>query len=200
MRRRIHDYRGGSSLTFRQKEKRLNMNLVYELLTWVFGSAAAIFLAVVLVYSVGIRTSVVGASMEPILHNGQEILINRIVYQFSSPDRGDVIVFRPNGNQNSHFYVKRIIGLPGERVQIMQGQVYIDGQVYEDDAADDTRDAGIAETEMVLGEDEYFVLGDNRDNSEDSRSANVGNVNRSMIEGKAWFHLGIGDEKMGRIE
>lgn len=199
MRRRVHDYRGGS-LTFRQKEKRIDMNLVYEILSWVFGSAAAIFLAVVLVYSVGIRTSVVGASMEPLLYNGQEILMNRIVYQFSSPDRGDVIVFRPNGNQNSHFYVKRIVGLPGESVQIMQGKVYIDGQIYEDDVTNDTKEAGIAETEIVLGEDEYFVLGDNRDNSEDSRSANVGNVNRSMIEGKAWFHLGIGDERMGRIE
>ena len=199
MRRRVHDYRGGS-LTFRQREKRINTNMIYEILTWAFGTAAAVFLAVVLVYSVGIRTSVVGASMEPSLYNGQKILMNRIVYQFSSPKRGDVIVFRPNGNQNSHFYVKRIVGLPGEIVQIMQGKVYIDGEVYADDVTSDTREAGIAQTEIKLLEDEYFVLGDNRDNSEDSRSANIGNVNRSMIEGKAWFHLGSGEERMGKVE
>ena len=165
-----------------------------------FGIAAAIFLAIMLVYSVGIRTSVVGASMEPSLYNGQEVLINRVIYQFSSPKRGDVIVFRPNGNQNSHFYVKRVIGLPGETVQIMQGKVYIDGEVYEDDITDDTKEAGIAEAEIELGAEEYFVLGDNRDNSEDSRSANIGNVSRGMIEGKAWFHLGSGEEQMGKVE
>ncbi|MFT3985311.1 MAG: signal peptidase I [Lachnospiraceae bacterium] len=199
MRRRSHDYRGGS-LSFRQKEKKLNQNVIYEILTWVFGVAAAVFLAIVLVYSVGIRTSVVGASMEPSLHNGQEVLINRVIYQFSSPKRGDVIVFRPNGNQNSHFYVKRVIGLPGETVQIVQGQVYLDGELYRDDITDDTKEAGIAETEIELGAEEYFVLGDNRDNSEDSRSANIGNVSRSMIEGKAWFHLGSGAEQMGKVE
>ncbi len=199
MRRRSHDYRGGS-LSFRQKEKKVNVNLIYEVLTWVFGIAAAVFLAIMLVYSVGIRTSVVGASMEPSLYNGQEVLINRVIYQFSSPNRGDVIVFRPNGNQNSHFYVKRVIGLPGETVQIMQGQVYIDGEVYEDDVTDDTKEAGIAGMEIELDAEEYFVLGDNRDNSEDSRSANIGNVSRGMIEGKAWFHLGSGEEQMGKVE
>lgn len=183
-----------------KKKKKIDANLIYEVLTWVFGFAAAIFLAIMLVYSVGIRTSVVGASMEPSLYNGQEVLINRVVYQFSSPKRGDVIVFRPNGNQNSHFYVKRVIGLPGETVQIMQGRVYINGEVYEDDITDDTKEAGIAESEIELGAEEYFVLGDNRDNSEDSRSANIGNVSRSMIEGKAWFHLKSGEETIGKVE
>ncbi len=199
MRRKSHDYFGGR-LNFHPKEKRINISLIYEILSWVFGAAAAIFLAFMLVYSVGIKTSVVGASMEPGLYNGQEILINRVLYQFSSPKRGDVIVFHPNGNQNSHYYVKRVIGLPGETVQIKQGQVWIDGEVYKDDITDDTKEAGIAENAIELSADEYFVLGDNRDNSEDSRSANIGNVGRSMIEGKAWFHMGISEEKMGRVE
>ncbi|MDO5572447.1 MAG: signal peptidase I [bacterium] len=187
-------------LTFRRRQVKLSRSLLYEIITWTFGIAAAIFAAFVVVSSIGLQTSVVGASMEPSLYNGQKILINRMIYQFATPERNDVIVFRPNGNENSHYYVKRVIGLPGETIQIKQGKVYIDGTPYTEDVVDDTLTAGIAEEEIYLGVDEYFVLGDNRENSEDSRSANIGNVSGEMIDGKAWYHMESGKIGMGPVE
>ena len=188
-------------LTFYQKKKKLNSKVIKDVLEVFIGSVAAVFLAVVIIYSVGMRTSVIGDSMEPALWNGQEILINRMGYKLSTPKRGDVIVFLPNGNENAHYYVKRVIGLPGERVLIENGNVYIDGQLLEeDDTYDKISDAGIAQTEMELGNDEYFVLGDNRNSSEDSRSGNIGPVNKDTIIGKAWFHMATEEEGIGLIE
>ena len=188
-------------LTFYQKKKKLNSKVIKDVLEVLIGSVAAIFLAVVIIYSVGMRTSVIGNSMEPALWNGQEILINRIGYKLSTPKRGDVIVFLPNGNENAHYYVKRVIGLPGEKVLIENGNVYIDGQLLEeDDTYDKISDAGIAQTELELGNDEYFVLGDNRNSSEDSRSGNIGPINKDTIIGKAWFHMASGEDGLGLIE
>lgn len=167
----------------------------------VVGGLAAVFLAFVLVYSIGMRTSVIGDSMESTLYNGQEILVNRVIYRLSTPKRGDVIVFLPNGNQNSHFYVKRVVGLPGETVQIRDGSVYIDGVFLEEsEEFDKMIDAGIAENELNLAVDEFFVLGDNRNSSEDSRSGNIGGIKKDNIIGKAWFHLAAEEEGMGLIE
>ena len=167
----------------------------------IIGSLAAIFLAFVIVFSIGMRTSVIGNSMEPALYNGQEILMNRVVYKLSSPKRNDVVVFLPNGNENSHYYVKRVIGLPGETIQIKDGRVYINGVLLnEDDALDQMIDAGIAQNELTLAADEYFVLGDNRNSSEDSRSGNIGALNKDNIIGKAWFHMASENESMGLIE
>ena len=92
--------------------------------------------------------------------------------------------------ENARSYIKRIIGLPGETVQIKDGKIYIDGKILEEDYETTAiEDAGTAAEEIDLGGDEYFVLGDNRKNSEDSRMADIGNVKRSEIEGKAWFVL-----------
>ena len=165
------------------------------------GGAVAIFLAFVLVFSIGMRTSVIGDSMEPALHNGQEILMNRILYRISTPKRGDVVVFLPNGNQNTHFYVKRVVGLPGETVQIREGNVYIDGVLLEENELfDKIADPGIAKNEVFLEGDEFFVLGDNRNSSEDSRSGNIGAVKKDDIIGKAWFHMAAQGDSMGMIE
>lgn len=188
-------------LTFYQKKKKLDPRLLKDVVELLVGGAVAVFLAFVLVFSVGMRTSVIGDSMEPVLYNGQEILMNRILYRISMPKRGDVIVFMPNGNQNSHLYVKRVVGLPGETVQIRDGNVYIDGLLLaEDDRFDKIVDPGIAQNELLLDSDEFFVLGDNRNSSEDSRSGNIGAVKKDTIIGKAWFHLAIGEETMGLIE
>ena len=188
-------------LTFYQKKKRLNPKLIKDIFEMIVGSMIVIFLAFVIVFSIGMRTSVVGDSMEPGLVNGQEILMNRVIYRLSSPKRGDVIVFLPNGNQNSHYYVKRVIGLPGETIHIQDGNVYVDGvMLEEDEAIDKIMDAGIAQNELTLELDEFFVLGDNRNSSEDSRSGNIGAVKKDTIVGKAWFRLGTEWESMGLIE
>ncbi len=200
MARRRSRKSGGPTLSYINHEKSFNVNILYQVLQWVFLVFIAVFLGIAVIYAFGIRASVVGDSMEPALSNGQEVLINKIAYQFSAPKQGDVIVFRPNGNENAHLSVKRVVATPGDTVQIIQGKVVINGAVYVGDRADDTKDAGVAASEIVLGPDEYFVLGDNRRSSEDSRSANIGNISRGMIEGKAWYHMKGKNSEAGRIE
>lgn len=186
-------------LTFYEKEKKINKSTIHEILTTLFYCGVAVFLAFVLVFSVGMKISMVGVSMEPALYNGQEVLINRFIYKITSPKRGDVIAFLPNGNQNSHYYLKRIVGLPGESIQIIDGYVYINGERVPEDEYDKMADYGIAGNEIQLGSDEYFVLGDNRNMSEDSRSGNIGAVKKDTIAGKVWFHLSCDEEGTGFV-
>jgi len=188
-------------LTFYEKEKKLNKAMIREIFSTLFYSLVAVLLAFVLVYSVGMKVSMIGVSMEPVLFNGQEVLINKFIYSITSPDRGDVVAFLPNGNKNSHYYLKRVVGLPGETVQIIGGYVYINGEpLAEGESYDKIADPGMAENEIILGSDEYFVLGDNRNNSEDSRSGNIGAIKKETIAGKAWFHLSGGEEGMGFVK
>ena len=189
------------SLSFYRKKKKISSTAIREIAEWFFLVFTAVLIATVLVLSIGMRTSVIGVSMEPGLYNGQEILINHFIYKLVSPKRGDVIVFLPNGNQNTHYYVKRVVGLPGETVQIQNEALYINGVLAEEDGSyDKIADAGIAENEITLGSDEYFVLGDNRNSSEDSRSGNIGPVKRENITGKAWFHMASSGSCMGFIK
>ncbi len=193
--------RRSKGLTFYEKKKRVSKDMVREILVTIFYCFAAVLLAFVLVFLVGMKISVIGVSMEPALYNGQEIFINRFIYKLFQPGRGDIIAFLPNGNQNSHYYLKRVVGLPGERIQIIGGYVYIDGELLDEgDTYDKISDPGIAENEVILGSDEYFVLGDNRNSSEDSRSGNIGPVKKETIAVKAWFHLSSEKEPMGFVD
>lgn len=188
-------------LSFYRKKKKISSAALRETAQWFFLVFTAVLIASVLVFSVGMRTSVIGVSMEPGLYNGQEILINQLKYKFVNPKRGDVVVFLPNGNQNTHYYVKRVVGLPGETIQIRDGKLYINGVLAEEsESYDKIADAGIAENEITLGNDEYFIMGDNRNNSEDSRSGNIGAVKRDDITGKAWFHMAYSGNGMGFIK
>lgn len=187
-------------LTFYQKKKKLNMVLIKEIASWIFWIFVSAFLAVVLVYCVGMKTSVIGSSMESCLYNGQEIFLNRIIYKISSPKVGDVVVFQPNGNEKAHYYVKRVAAVPGDTLYIKNGILYVNSEPQEEYFNDKIAEPGLAENEITLGEDEYFVIGDNCNNSEDSRSANIGNIEKKYIIGKAWFRMAARDSAMGLIE
>ena len=154
-----------------------------------------IILAYVLVIFICCRTTVVGNSMDETLSNNNTVLVNRISYAFSGPERFDCIAFHQDSVDSSKIYIKRVIGLPGETVQIKDGRVYINDEILEGDVTDTLiLTPGIAANPYTLGKDEYFVLGDNRNNSEDSRYANIGNVKKEYIIGKAWFRFsGISD-------
>lgn len=175
-------------LKFGKEKKRVNFDLLRSVLVWTFQIAIVCLIAFVCVWYFGQRVSTIGDSMKPVLENGDITLINRIVYSASSPKRGDIIAFKPNGNENSHYYIKRIIGLPGETVEIKDGKILIDGEkLKEEYQTTKIEDPGIVDEPAKLGGDEFFVLGDDRQNSEDSRMADVGNVKRTEIEGKVWF-------------
>lgn len=136
------------------------------------------------------RTSVNGSSMEPTLYHNDQLILDKISYRFSEPQRFDIIVF-PFQYAEKTYYVKRIIGLPGETVQIdLAGNIYINGEILEEDYGKETISyPGLAAEPITLGEDEYFVLGDNRNNSSDSRDPSVGKIRRSNIMGKAWVRI-----------
>ena len=152
--------------------------------------AMAILLAFTFVYFVGFRTSAVGQSMAETIYNGDNVLINRFVYVVSDPKPNDIVVFRPNGNEKSHLYIKRVIACPGDEVQIIKGVVYVNGEVFSEAVSvASIEEAGLASEPIKLGEDEYFVLGDNRNNSEDSRFANIGNIKKEYMIGKVWFRI-----------
>ena len=135
-------------------------------------------------------TNVDGESMEPTLHDGDRVFVDKITYQIDDPERFDVIVF-PVQYEEEKYFIKRIIGLPGETVQIdTNGVIYINGEVLLESFGKEVIQAdkiGLAAEPIVLGEDEYFVLGDNRNDSFDSRYAQVGNISRDDIIGRTWL-------------
>ena len=141
---------------------------------------------------VGQRTEVEGASMENTLHNGDNLIVDKLSYRFHDPERFDIIVF-PFQFQDNTYYIKRIIGLLGETVQIMDdGSIYINGEKLEENYGMEVikpETIGRAAEPIELGDDEYFVMGDNRNNSSDSRTDMVGNITRENIIGKAWLRI-----------
>ena len=154
----------------------------------------------VLIYVFGLRTNVIGNAMEPSLYSGQQILINRMIYNISSPERGDVVAFLPNGNEDSHFYIRRVIGVPGDTVKIVDGYIYIDDVLLDEEGAyDKIANPGILENPITLSEDQFIVFGDNRNFSEDSRSGNIGIVESSYLVGKVWFKISNNLEFMGFV-
>ena len=151
--------------------------LVIVLLTWV------------IVTFVGQRTKVDGHSMEPTLSDGDNLIVDKLSYRFRDPERYDIIVF-PYQHAENTYYIKRIIGLPGETVQVIDGYMYINGKKLDEHyGAEVMEDPGIAAEPIKLGDDEYFVLGDNRNHSSDSRVASVGVLTRDMLIGRAWVRI-----------
>ncbi len=136
------------------------------------------------------KTVMVGDSMSKTLNDGDVILINKLSYFKSRPKRNDVIVFDQGSNEHSYYNVKRVIGIPGDSIEISNGKVYINGKEFEEVIeTEEMKIAGLAENIIVLQENEYFVLGDNRNSSEDSRFANIGPVVKGDIIGKVFFRI-----------
>lgn len=164
-------------------------NTAKEILSMVVYIAFVLLLTFLVVRYVGQRTQVEGDSMQNTLYNKDQLIVDKISYRFRDPERFDIIVFPFQYKENT-YYIKRIIGLPGETVQILDGDIYINGEVLEEDYGKETMVvSGRAVNEIQLGEDEYFVLGDNRNHSEDSRFEEVGNIKRSDIIGRAFIRI-----------
>ena len=186
-------------LSFYRRKKKISSALLREIFSWIFGIVVAIFIAEVLTWFYGMTTFVVGASMEPVLYNGQKILIDRFDFVLSSPKAGDVVAFLPNGNENAHYYVKRVVAGPGDEVLIEKGILYVNGE-KSDWVDEKILDAGIAENPLTMNKGEYFCIGDNINNSEDSRSANIGPVKETDMIGRVWFCLACNNAKMGFVQ
>ena len=160
---------------------------VRVIMSWIVDITVVLAFAWFCLHSFGEQIAVAGQSMTPFLNSGDVVLMNQLIYDFSKPKRLDVVVFEREDKKTN---VKRVIGLPGDVVQIQAGYVYINGERLNAEAGlDKVSLAGLAESPIELGEDEYFLLGDNRDSSEDSRFSNVGNVRLDQIIGKVWFRI-----------
>ena len=166
--------------------------ILKEIVSTVLYLLTVVCVVFLLIKYVGQRTIVDGESMVPTLHHQDNLIVDKISYRFQDPERFDIIVF-PFEYAENVYYIKRIIGLPGETVRIdKEGKIYINGEVLEESyGAEVIRPEyiGIAAEEILLGEDEYFVLGDNRNNSKDSRMPEVGNIDREDIIGRAWVRI-----------
>lgn len=167
-------------------------NTVKEVISFIIYIAVVFLLTYLVITYVGQRTEVSGSSMESTLSNGDNLIVDKISYRFREPERFDIIVF-PYQYEEDTYYIKRIIGMPGETVRIDEkGIIYINGEELVESYGREVIDAdklGLAQEEIMLGEDEYFVLGDNRNASSDSRDPSVGNIKRKDIIGRAWVRI-----------
>lgn len=179
--------KGESKRSMEDKEK--SKSIFKEILDWVIYIGVILLFTYLIITYVGVRTRVSGQSMQPTLHDGDNLLVDKLTYRFRDPKRYEIVVF-PYKYEEDTYYIKRIIGLPGEKIQIIDGYVYInDEKLSKDYGAEVMQEAGIAEDPITLGEDEYFVLGDNRNHSSDSRVPNVGILKRKDLMGRAWVRI-----------
>ena len=165
-------------------------NIMKEILSTSIYLLVVLCAAYLIITYVGQRTQVSGSSMETTLSDGDNLLVDKITYRFSEPKRFDIIVFTFQYDTDT-YYIKRIIGMPSETVQIdYDGNIYINGSLLEESYGREViQNPGRAAEPITLGEDEYFVMGDNRNNSSDSRDPSVGNIHRKDIIGRAWVRI-----------
>ena len=165
-------------------------NVVREILNTIAYLAVVFLLTFLFITFVAQRTEVSGSSMEPTLHDGDSLLVDKLSYRFGDPKRYDIVIF-PYQYGTKQYFIKRVIALPGETVRIdYDGNIYIDdAKLDEQYGAEVIQDPGRAATEITLGEDEYFVMGDNRNHSMDSRDPLVGSIKGSDIIGRTWLRI-----------
>lgn len=161
-----------------------------EIINWVVYFVCLLAVVFVINTFVVQRTMVSGDSMYPYLQNKDQLMMDKLSYRIHDPERFDIVVFPVVRDGKEEYYIKRVIGLPGETVQIIDGYVYINGEKLDENyGAEVMNDAGRAAELITLGDDEYFVLGDNRNRSDDSRYENVENLKREKIVGRAWVRI-----------
>ena len=167
---------------------RRTWNIVKGVLVWSKEIIIALVLVWLLLTFVAQNSTVYGSSMAPTLENGEMILMNKFIYRFTEPQRGDIIVFTYDDPiQGEEYLIKRVIGLPGDTIEILDGMVYINGTAYDESKYLEmsTEISGDISYPFLVPEDSYFVMGDNRANSKDSRFSEVGAVSKDQIVGKA---------------
>jgi signal peptidase I len=162
---------------------------IKEFLSWIRDLGIVIIIALLITNFVGENTRVIGASMEPNIHDGDYFILDKISYRFSEPERFDIVVF-PYTQDTSKNYIKRIIGLPGETIDIKDGLIYIDDQVLEESYGMEViKYEGNQVYPLLIPENQYFVMGDNRNDSSDSRAKDVGTIAEDDIIGKIWIRI-----------
>lgn len=183
------------SLNFRRRRKKFNFKILLKIFLWAVQIAAVVALAYLLVESFFRTTKMTEESMEPTIQSGDTLILDRVIYKFKDPQPNDVIAFVPSGSLSNTYSVKRVIAVPGQTVEIKNGTVYVDDEPFTDIAdVDQIEDGGLAGSGAItLKKGEYFVLGDNRNNSEDSRNSTIGNVTDDEIAGLVWFDLSKDD-------
>ncbi len=176
-------------------EERLEDRKVRKILNWVFQIMVTLIFGVLVGISMFQSVTMQESAMEPTLQVGERFFVNRAVYKVSSPKRDDIIVYKTSGSDDAALHIGRVIGLPGETVQISNGNILINGAVYnENKDFPEISNAGLASDGVSLESGEYFILGDNRNNSEDSRYGDIGNINKKYIVGKVWFVISPKDK------
>ena len=171
-----------------EEKKKLEDEKVRGFMRWGFEIVVTLVLAAMVGIMLFQTVTMQESSMEPTIAVGDRFFINRVVYKFSSPKRGDLIVFRTNASDDAALHIRRVIGLPGETIQISGGRILIDGEAYKEGKDFPMiSNPGLATSSITLESGEYFVLGDNRNNSEDSRYADIGMIKKRYIAGKIWF-------------
>lgn len=180
-----------------EAKEKLEDEKVRGFMRWVFEIVVTLVLAAMVGIMLFQTVTMQESSMEPTIEVGDRFFINRVVYKFTSPKRGDLIVFRTNASDDAALHIRRVIGLPGETIQISGGRILIDGEAYKEGKDFPMiSNPGLVSSSITLESGEYFVLGDNRNNSEDSRYADIGMVKKRYIAGKIWFTCAP-FEKMG---
>ncbi len=174
--------RSGYTVTYQmRKQKRQKRQMIGGyILTFV----GVVLLAFLIIRFVCFSYTIQGDSMNPTMEKGDKHLVNRLIYHIKSPSRYDVILFKLKNEKDANYYVKRVVALPGETVQVKDGNVYVNGKKIKMFSKEKVLSPGLAGNKITLKKGQYFVLGDNYNNSEDSRSASIGNVKKSNIIGK----------------
>ncbi len=178
-----------------KKERRIQV--LKEIFWFLIAAVLVIFIAWLIVQFAMKKAGMIGSAMEPTLFNGEDVIINKTSYLMLSPHRGAVVAFYPEQDENepeelndSSILIRRIIGLPGETIQIRDGKIYVDGTVLEEEYPfENIISAGRANDEIKLENDEYFVLSDKRADQDDSRNTTFTRVRKSNIIGKVILRL-----------